>query len=313
MPEKISAMTMTVMTRAGEDARLGGGEGPLRHLGEGGAGGGFVREGLDRLGGEKRLGRAAGGGGDPVLVLAAEAPEAAAEKDDRHDHERHDQEHEPRELGRGEEQHRKPAHEDEGIAERDGDRGADDRQDQRRVGGDPAQHLARHDLLVEGGAHADHAVEDGLADVGHDPFAEAGDKVVARPRPQREEERDAEGREEVAVEQAFGRRLEPVHDAADGQRQDQGDERGEDERDDGGGKQAAVGGEEGPQRAERADALRLRPFPFRVRRLACHAILLHPLGTHTGGTGGGQAEAPKGRAAGLGEDWSGRRESNPRL
>ena len=71
--------------------------------------------GLHRLRRQQRLGGAARGGRDPVLVLAAEAPQPPAQEHDGHDDRRHDQEHEPRELGRGPEQQRHAADQDQRL------------------------------------------------------------------------------------------------------------------------------------------------------------------------------------------------------
>ena len=46
------------------------------------------------------------------------------------------------------------------------------------VDGDAADDLAGQHAFVKGRAHGDDAIENGLADIGHDPFAQPGDKVA---------------------------------------------------------------------------------------------------------------------------------------
>lgn len=48
----------------------------------------------------------------------------------------------------------------------------------------PAEDFASHDVLVERGAHPDHATKDGLADVSHHTLAKARDQRVAQGRAQ---------------------------------------------------------------------------------------------------------------------------------
>ena len=146
-------------------------EGPLGHIRETRAAGSLVSIGLHRLDREQRLGSVARGGRYPILVLARQHAQAAAQHDDRDDDAGNDQKDERCQLGRRDEQHGQPADQDQAVPKRDRYRGSDDRQDQGRVGGDPAQHFPGHDLFVEGRAHTDHAVEDGLADVCHHPLA----------------------------------------------------------------------------------------------------------------------------------------------
>ena len=68
----------------------------------------------------------------------AERAQAPAQHKDRHHHQRHHQQHQPGQLGRGEEQQRDAPRQHQNVAQRDRDRRADHRQDQRGVGGDPA-------------------------------------------------------------------------------------------------------------------------------------------------------------------------------
>ena len=150
-----------------------------------------------------------------------------------------------------------PADEDQQVAQRDGNRRADDRQDQRGVGRDPAEHLAGHHLLEERRAHADHAVEHRLADVGHDALAKAGDQRVAQPGPDREQERDAECRGEILIQNISVLGVEVVDDPAHGKRQRKGDDGRRHEGCERREHQATVGPDEGCQRAERTDPLRL--------------------------------------------------------
>ena len=234
------------------DAPLGRQVGLLRHLGEIAARLALMGEGLHGLDRAQRLGRGARGLRDPVLILAAQHPQAATLRDNRHNYRRDDQEDQKRQLRCGDEQHHQPAQQDQHIAQRDRDGRADDRQDQRRVGGDAADNLAGQDLFVEGRAHPDHTVEDGLADVGHDPLAQPGDKVVACAGAQREQRRDHQRPGEIAVQERRAL-AEPVDHAPHRQRQEERDRSRQHQREARHHDHPAIGREEWPEPAERAD------------------------------------------------------------
>ena len=95
----------------------------------------------------------------------------------------------------------RPPTEGQHVAERDRDRGTDDREDEGGVRRQAREHLAGHDPLVEAGAHPDHPVVDRAADVGDHPLAEAGHEVEAGGGADGEERRDPDGGEEVGVDE----------------------------------------------------------------------------------------------------------------
>ena len=106
--------------RTGADAPPRRFVGAFGHLGETRPAGGFLRKRLHGLYRAEAFGGIARTGRDPVLIFTADDPEPAAQRKDRHHHRRHDQQHEPRELGRGRHHQRQPADEDQQIAQRDG-------------------------------------------------------------------------------------------------------------------------------------------------------------------------------------------------
>ena len=165
--------------RPGGDPAFGRIKAFFRHITEPLAALIFVGESLHRLHAQQRLGGIARRIGDPVLIFAAKFAQAAAEREDRHDNQRHDQQDHSRQLGRGDQHEHQATKEDQKVAQRDRHRGANHRQDQRGIGSDPAKHLAGHYFFVKRRAHADNAVENRLANIGHNPLTQPRDQCVA--------------------------------------------------------------------------------------------------------------------------------------
>ena len=255
--------------RARADAAERGGVGALGQRAEDRAARRLVGVGLHRLRGEQALGGLGARCGDPVLVLARQR-RAAGGRASRigDDDERHPDEDERGELRAGPEEEREAADERQHVAQRHRDRGADHREDEGGVGGQPRQHLAGHDPLVEARAHADHPVVDRAADVGDHPLAEAGDEVEARRGAEREERRDAEGGEEVGVDERERLGEEVVDHPPHRQRQAEREAGGDRQRRERPPEQRAVGADEGPEPAQGPDRPRLRAL--RRARLLRH-------------------------------------------
>ena len=87
--------------RAGGDPAAGGIIAFFRHIREIPDRGGFIGKRLHRLDGLQRFGGMAGRCRDPVLIFTAQHAQFAAHRQDRHNHQWHDQQHQPRQLGRG--------------------------------------------------------------------------------------------------------------------------------------------------------------------------------------------------------------------
>ena len=218
-----------------------------------------MRVGLHGLRRHQRLGGAGGGVGHPVLALAAELAQAAAQHQNRHHHRRHRQQHQAGQLGAGQHQRRQPAEQDQHVAQRDRGGGADHALDHRGVGGQPRQHLAGLQPLIERGRQRDHPVIDGGAHVGDHPLAQPCDEIEPRGGGGGQRARHADQRDEILVHLIglVGVEAQVDH-PAQRQRQDQGEGRRQHQkrqrRDHGG----AVRAQERPQRAQRPNRFRLR-------------------------------------------------------
>jgi hypothetical protein len=142
------------------------------------------------------------------------------------------------------------------LRKRDRDGRGDHAQQKRGVGGDPAQHLARHDALVEGRAHPDHPVEDGLADIGHHPLAQPRHEVEAQRRAAGEDDGDHQKRKEILVQKLGAGGFEPVDHPAHGQGDGQRHDRRQNQRAEGCGQHRLVGRQKRPERAQASDPAR---------------------------------------------------------
>ena len=268
--------------RAGLDPTLRRIIGRLGHLCELRLAGGLVGKGLHGLHRAQTLGRIARACRDPVLIFTAQHPQAPPQNKDRHNYRRYDQQHHRRQLGRGEQHQHQPTGHDQHIAQRDGHGRPDHRQDQRGVRGDPAQHLAGHQVLVERRAHRDHAIEHRLADIGNDPFAKARHQRIAQPRADSQKGRDDQGGNEVLVKQFGLAGAEVIDHAAHGQRQRQRDHRREHQRQNGRDHQPAIGCKKRQQRTQGPQLTRFFAFfgAGAGRRGTCHEISFGVLPCH---------------------------------
>ena len=87
------------------------------HIAELGARCRLLGEGLHGLHRPQGFGCAARRGRDPVLVFAADHPQAPSQHQDRNDHGRHNQQHQPRQLGRGQQHQHQTARKDQHVAQ----------------------------------------------------------------------------------------------------------------------------------------------------------------------------------------------------
>ncbi|VFT64561.1 Uncharacterised protein [Pseudomonas aeruginosa] len=169
--------------------------------------------------------------GHPVLAFPRQAAHAAAEQQDRGDHQRQRQHHDAGQLGVGDEHQQHPADQHQGIAQGHRQRGTDHRLQQRSVGGQARLDLGATVGFVETGMQLDQVVEHALADIGDEALADPGHQVEAHEGAHGQAEHQHEEQQDVAIEQ-FGRGGEEplVHQQADALAQGQGDRRGEQQR-----------------------------------------------------------------------------------
>ena len=139
----------------------------------------------------------AAGFGNQVLIFLGQRTHPPPQKEDREQHDRDRPQHHHAHLHRCQQHQYDTPDKYQDVAQRDGDRAANHRQDQRGVGRDPAEHLACHDPLIKRGAHADHAFEHRLADIGNNTFAQTGDKIVPQRSSEGEQHRDCQHRAEL--------------------------------------------------------------------------------------------------------------------
>ncbi len=236
----------------------------------------LVRVCLNGLHRQQRLGCLARGRCDPILVFARQFAQPPPKGKNGNDHRGHDQQNQPRQLGRGQQHQHQPACENQNIAQGDGHRRPDDRLHQCRVGGDPAQNLAGHDVVKECRAHPDHPGKNRLADVGHNPFAQAGDKRIAQRRADGQQSGDPDGGGEILIQDFGFACAEIVHHAACGQRHDQRHGRRQDQRQKRQNQLHAIGRHEWPKARQDADAARWGAIPCVVfgglGRCSCHSV-----------------------------------------
>ena len=189
--------------------------------------------------------------GHPVLAFPRQAAHAAAEQQDRGDHQRQRQHHDAGQLGVGDEHQQHPADQHQGIAQGHRQRGTDHRLQQRSVGGQARLDLGATVGFVETGMQLDQVVEHALADIGDEALADPGHQVEAHEGAHGQAEHQHEEQQDVAIEQ-FGRGGEEplVHQQADALAQGQGDRRGEQQRHQGPEHAPAVRRHEAPGQAQ---------------------------------------------------------------
>ena len=139
---------------------------------------------------------------DAVLARAREPAHAAAEEEDRHDHQRHAGQHEQRELGAGDREHHEPADQQQQVADRHRRARADDGLEHRRVVGEPRDHVAGARDLEEARRQRQQVIEHRAPQIGGDALADPRHEVEARERRHRHHDDDAEHQRERAVELA---------------------------------------------------------------------------------------------------------------
>ena len=164
------------------------------------------------------------------MVFAAQHTQAPAQRQNRHDHEGHDQQHKPRELGACEEHQNHSAQEYQHIAQRHRNRRANHRLDQGGIRCDAAQDFACHHRLIKARRQPDHAIKHSFADIGHNALSQPSDKRIAQPRAQSEKSSDADRGDKIKIQylDIFG--AEVVNHTAHSQRQSERERRRQHQR-----------------------------------------------------------------------------------
>ncbi len=234
-------------------------EGGLRMRPEARAVDRLMGEGLHGADGVDCLFRIAAQPGDGVLAVAREMADPPAIDEDRHDDDRNDEEDQRGQLGAGQEQHDEAAGEHHRVAQGLRQRRADHGLQQRRIGGQPRQDVARSPRLEIREVQGDHAVEDGAAQIGDDALADPRDQIEAAIGRDGEDDDDADQDEDGVVEQRRLAAAEPVIDqTAQPLAERQHGRRGDGEREDRAGEAQPVGANIGKDPAQGAEIARRR-------------------------------------------------------
>ena len=243
---------------------------------------GLMGKGLHRADRIQRFVHIGADVGDAVLAFARQAAHTPAEKDDRQQHQRYDQQHQSGQLGRGDHQQGQAADEQQNVAQGDRDRTADHDLQNRGVGGQAGQNLAGPVDLEISRREGDNPVEDGTAHIRHHPLADPGDQKKAGVGGAGEHYNHTQQHQYGLVEQCrVAGREALVHQHAQALAQRQHRAGGHDQRCRGQTHLQAIGPHEAPQRCEHAQIAALRPVALtqrgRGRRKRCR------------GTGSGRA------------------------
>ena len=194
--------------RPGAGIAGGGGERVLGRGGEAGALAVLLGEGLDRADGVDGFLGCSRDIGHAVLGGAGQAADAPADHHDRDHHQRHHDQDEAGEPGVGHHQEGEAAHDQEHVAQRLGDAGADHGLDDAGVGGQARQHLARAGHLEEAGRQMEDVAVDVAPQVGDDALAQPGDQIgaqVGRDRQGHDDDADSLDRVVERAGVAFGK------------------------------------------------------------------------------------------------------------
>ena len=138
--------------------------------------------------------------GHPVLAFPGQAAHLAPEHHDGRDHQGHTGEGQQGELDAGGEQHHQPAHEQQGVAQGDGQAGAHHVFDLGGVGGEAGDHFTGAAGLEPGRGQGQQMVEDPPPDVRRDPLSQPGHVVEAQIGGHGEQHDDAEHGRQAAIQ-----------------------------------------------------------------------------------------------------------------
>ncbi len=214
----------------------------------------LMREGLNRLHGVEGFARACTRIGNAILASAAQRAHPPSEDDQRHHQQQHRATDEDRQLHADDEHEGKTAHERHDIAHGNGDGRADHGLNERRVGGQPREDLARARHLEEGRRETDHVIEYRFADVGDHALAEPRHVIETQGRGTCPGGDGYEKRQKIQVEARDGRRDEAVVDDVAGQEcQNQCRRRRKDQRSHRSGDPPAIGIEKRQNTAQRPE------------------------------------------------------------
>ena len=139
----------------------------------------FVVEGLDGLDRVQAFARVGANIGDAVLGGPGHFAHHPAKDQHRNEDEGQEQEHQPSQFGTCERQRPGATHENQKIAQSNGDAGADDRLNEGGVGGQPRHHFTSAGDFEKLQRQADNPGVDSGPDIGHDSFAQPRNQIVA--------------------------------------------------------------------------------------------------------------------------------------
>ena len=140
----------------------------------------LVGEGLQHAHRAEQFGCIGGGVGERVLRRTRAPAHRAAEAVERQDDHRDRREHKGGKPRARHHHHGARAHEQDDVAQRNGNRGTHRGLDLRGVGGEPRDQFAGLGRIEVGGRERDQMAEHALAQIGHDPFAQRGDEIKTR-------------------------------------------------------------------------------------------------------------------------------------
>ena len=180
----------------------------------------------------QRLVDVGGNVGDAILAGAGELAYPSSEQKNRRHGQRYAEDHEQGQFRAGNGQHNQPTDQQQQVAQGDGGAGADDDLDQRRVVGQPRNHLTGPRHFKEAGREFQQVAEYRTANVGGDPLADPGNQIEAAIGRQGEYRDHAEQGEKRLIEQrGIGIGKAPVDHLAqalaDGQHRARGEHQGD--------------------------------------------------------------------------------------
>ena len=114
---------------------------------------------------------------DPVLAQPGQLPHTATIDQDGNDHQWEAEDDDTGKFGIGYEEQDQTAHQHQGVAQRDGDRGADDGLQHCRISGKPRLYFQASVFLVETRVKVDQMVKHLLSNIRHHPFANPGHQI----------------------------------------------------------------------------------------------------------------------------------------
>ena len=150
----------------------------FRHIIKGFARQRLMRKGLNRLHSPKVFRGIARTVCDPILVFLAQLSQATPQGQDGNNDGGHDQQNQPCQLCRGQQHHPQSTDKDQQVAQRNRNRWSNHRKDQCGVRCNAAKDLAREDRFIKTWPHSDDTAKDGLANIGHNPFAQSRDQRI---------------------------------------------------------------------------------------------------------------------------------------